>query len=115
MDEEWNPEPIKQLLNCSLARLDQPALARLRTARLRALNRYETRSATSPLFAWDGEHVVWHTSAHRHSIHYWIGATLLAASLFSGIVYWQQAMDNDTSDVDFAILTDDLPIQYYVD
>ena len=40
---------------------------------------------------------------------------LLAASLFSGITYWQQAIDNDTGDVDIAILTDDLPIQYYVD
>jgi len=40
---------------------------------------------------------------------------LLAASLFSGIAYWQHVMDNDTSDEDIAILTDDLPIQYYVD
>ena len=80
-----------------------------------ALNRHEARSITSPLFAWAGEHAIWHPSAHRHGIHYWFGATLLAVSLFYGIVYWQQAMDNDTSDVDIAILTDDLPIQYYAD
>jgi len=115
MDEKWNPEPIKQLLNRSLAQLDRPTLARLRAARMQALNRYEARSATLPLFAWAGEHVIWHAPAHRHSIHYWIGAILLAASLFGGIAYWQQAMDNDISDVDIAILTDDLPIQYYVD
>ena len=115
MDEKWNPEPIKQLLNRSLAQLDQPTLARLRAARMHALNRYEARGAPLPLFAWAGGHVIWHASAHRHRIYYWIGTILLAASLFSGLVYWQQAMDNDISDVDIAILTDDLPLQYYLD
>ena len=115
MDEKWNPEPIKQLLNRSLAQLDQPTLAHLRAARLQALSRYEARSTTLPLLAWNGEHVAWHTSVLRHSIHYWIGAILLVFSLFSGIAYWQHAMDNDTSDLDIAILTDDLPLQYYAD
>ena len=115
MNEKWNPERIKQLLNRSLAQLDQPTLARLHAARLQAMNRHEARSATLPLFAWTGEHIIWHASAHRHRIYYWMGAILLAASLFSGIAYWQQTMDNDTGDVDIAILTDDLPIQYYVD
>jgi hypothetical protein len=40
---------------------------------------------------------------------------LLVASLFSSIAYRQQAMDSDTSDEDIAILTDDLPIQYYLE
>ena len=115
MDEKWDPESIKQLLNRLLAQIDQPALARLRTARLQALNRYEACSAASPLFAWGGGQVIWHTPAHRHSINYWVGAMLFVISLFSGVVYWQQAMDNDTSDVDIAILTDDLPLQYYTD
>ena len=115
MDEKWNPESIKQLLNRSLAQIDQPALARLRTARLQALNRHEARNATSPLFAWGGGQVIWHASAHRHSINYWIGVMLFVISMFGGIVYWQQSTDNDTGDADIAILTDDLPIQYYTD
>jgi hypothetical protein len=115
MDENWNPELIKQLLNRSLAQIDQPTLAGLRSARMHALNRYEARSSTLPLFAWAGEHVIWHASAHRHRIYYWIGAMLLVASLFSSIAYRQQAMDSDTSDEDIAILTDDLPIQYYLE
>ena len=115
MEKEWDPEPVRQLLDRSLAQLDQPALARLRAARFQALNRYETHNATMPLVAWNGEHAIWYASAQRHSIHYWIGAILLAASLFSNIVYWQNAMDNDASDVDIGILTDDLPIQYYTD
>ena len=115
MDKKFDPEPIKQLLNRSLAQIDLTTLVRLHAARLQALNRYEARSSTLTLFAWAGEHITWHSSVPRHNIHYWIGAMLLGFSLFSGIAYWQQAMDNDTSDVDIAILTDDLPIQYYVD
>lgn len=115
MDEKWNPEPIKQLLNCSLEQLDPATLTRLRAARIHALSRHNTHAVSSPLLAWAGEHATWHTSAYRQSIHYWIGALLLAASIFSGIAYWQQETVNDTSDEDIAILTDDLPIQYYVD
>jgi hypothetical protein len=115
MNKKWNSEPVKHLLNCSLAQLDQSTLARLRSARVQALNRYEARSSTVPLFVWASEHAIWHASAHRHRIYYWAGIILLAASLFSSIAYWQQAVDNDTSDEDIAILTDDLPIQYYVE
>lgn len=115
MDEEWNSEPIKHMLNRSLAQLDQPTLACLRSARVQALNRYEAHNATLPLFAWTGEHLIWHASAHRYRDYYWIGVILLAASLFSSIAYWQQAVDNDSSDDDIAILTDDLPIQYFVE
>ena len=115
MDEKWDPESIKRLLNLSLAQLDQPTLDRLSAARRQALNRYKARGATLPLFAWAGEHAIRHAPVHRHGTHYWMGAVLLAASIFYGMVYWQQAMDSDTSDVDIAILTDDLPIQYYTD
>ena len=115
MDEKCNPESIKQLLNRSLAQLDQTTLDRLSAARMQALNRHQARRATSPLLAWAGEHAIWHPSVHHHGIHYWFGAILLAVGLFCGIVYWQQTTDNDTSDVDIAILTDYLPIQYYLE
>jgi len=70
MDKEWNPEPIKQLLNHSLDQLDQSTLARLRAARIHALNHYEARNTTLPLFVWASEHTIRHTSVHRQSIHY---------------------------------------------
>ncbi len=114
MNKEWNPESIKPLLNRSLAQIDPSTLTRLRSARIHALSRHKTHSATLPLLTWAGEHVIWLASAHRHRIHYWMGALLLVTSL-CGIAYWQQAMDNDNSDMDIEILTDDLPIQYYAD
>jgi len=65
MDEKWNPERLRQLLNRSLAQLDQSTLVRLRAARLPALNRHEARSAILPLFAWAGEHIIWNAHAAR--------------------------------------------------
>ena len=115
MDKNLNPEPIRQLLNRSLAQLDQPTLSRLHSARMQALGRHNARSATLPLFAWAGKHTIWHASEHRHSSYYWIGVLLLVISFFSGLAYWQQTMENDTSAEDIAILTDELPIQYFID
>lgn len=113
MDENWNPEPVKQLLNRSLAQLDQSTLTRLRSAREQALDHYAAHRTTLPLHAWAGEHAIWRAPGYRS--YYRIGLLLLVLSLFSSIVYWQQTLDNDTSSEDIAILTGDLPIQFYID
>ena len=114
MDEKLDPEFIRQLLNCSLDRIDQSTLANLRSARQRALGHHEARSGTLPLFAWSDGHEIFHASAVRQRV-YWFGAILLAASLLGGIAYWQQARDDASIDEEISILTDDLPIQYFVD
>lgn len=117
MSQKIHPEKIRQLLNRSLAQIEQPALERLREARVQALARYDARN-TAPSFAWAG-----HSSRSGNSInlrhksyYYWGGAILLAACLFSGAAYWQHATtEQDISEVDIAILTDDLPMHVYVD
>ena len=116
MNQKFYPEKIKQLLNRSLSQLEQPTLELLREARTQALARYDARS-TAPTLAWAS-----HSSRSGHSTHshhksyYWAAAILLAACLFSGAAYWQHATtEHDTSDVDIAILTDDLPMHVYVD
>ncbi len=114
MNNNLRPEAVKQVLNRSLAQLDQPTLAQLREARLQALARYKAQHAMNPALAWISSHTGWHASSHHHKWHFWIAAVLLVACLLSGIAYWQQA-ENDTSDVDIEILTDDLPIHVYVD
>ncbi len=111
MDQKFYPEHVKQLLNRSLGRLDQPTLARLRDVRIQALARYDARSA-APIFAWAGN---WHVAGSHHKSYYGAIVVLLIALLFSGTAYWHQATDHDVSDVDIAILTDDLPIEMYVD
>ncbi len=115
MNRQLKPEAVKQMLNRSLSRLDEPTLAKLREARSQALECHKAQHAMNPALAWISAHIGWHSSAHHHRRHFWIAAVLLIACLLSGIAYWQQATENDTSDVDVEILTDDLPIHVYVD
>ena len=110
MNQRLRPEQIKQLLNRSLTRLEQPTLARLRDARELALARYDAHS-TVPAFAWAGHH--WHAADSHRKSRYLAAAVLLAALLFSGVTYWHH--EHDVSEVDIAILTDELPIEVYVD
>jgi len=110
-----NTESIRQLLNRSTAKLEQPALAGLRNARMKALYRFDSRSAV-PAFALAGiaqrfGHVF---GSHRRH-YYWASVVLFGALLFSGAAYWQHYNEIDNSEVDIAILTDDVPISAYVD
>lgn len=111
MNQQFQPEQIKQLLNRSLSRLDQPTLSRLHDARMQALAHYGARSA-APAFAWAGNRRAPH--AH-HKSYYGAAVVLLIALLFSVTVYWQQTTEHEVSEVDIAILTDELPIEVYVD
>lgn len=108
-----NHEKIKYLLNRSVTRLDQPVLARLHNARSKAMARYEAHSA-SPTFAWAGN-FSWNTRGTPQKILFLTVAVLLVAVLFGASTYWSPVPDNDTSDVDIAILTDDLPMHIYID
>ena len=112
MSQKFYPQQIKHLLNRSLTQLDQPTLSKLRDARENALARYATHR-TAPAFAWAG---LWTNAAgSHHRSHFWAAAVLLVAILFSCTAYWHHTTDHDVSDVDIAILTDDLPIEVYVD
>ena len=108
-----NTESVRQLLNRSTGEIDRPSLERLRNAPMQALERYDARSAV-PAFAWAG---LGHFGrGARHGMAYYLaGAVLLAACLYGGATYWQQMAEHDSSDVDIAILTDDLPMDVYVE
>jgi hypothetical protein len=116
MNNKLSTESIRQLLNRSSAQLEQPTLARLRDVRTQALARYDARS-TAPAFVWAGSTSTnsGHTTGSHRNQYYWAAAVLLAALLFSGATYWQHVAEHDNSDVDIAILTDDLPIDVYVE
>lgn len=104
---------IKQLLNHSAAQLDKPTLTRLHQAREQAMARYTTHYI-EPVFARTG-HAVWHAFGTQHKSRLWAATLLVALILFSATAYWNQNAKSDTTDVDIAILTDDLPIHFYVD
>jgi non-ribosomal peptide synthetase component F len=115
MSMKLNTKEIKQLLNRSAAQLDNGTLDKLQSARRTALQ-YQQTEQQAPVLAWLTEHgVIHHHSAPFHKAYNLGMAALLLALLVGGALYWQQSYDHDHSDIDIAILTDDLPVDMYVD
>ncbi len=102
MNTHMNTNEIRQLLNRSAGQLDQTTLAGLRKAREQAMRRHDPEAQGR--WGWVGN---W-----RHSPVAIAATLLLTLSLVGGGVYYWEARDN--SDVDLAILTDDLPANLYV-
>ena len=109
--QEINPERIAQLLTRSTQQLDDNTVATLRLARNAALERQLLRK---PVFALNTGH-----STHwliPHSIQQWVAAAiLLIVILAGGISYWHDEQGYDMSHLDVAILTDDLPLEVFID
>lgn len=114
MNSENKTQYIKQLLSSSTTQLSPETLEKLRMARTNALNNQRTR--TSPVLAW-----VDHYGNHFHAFNFSKSANLalsllFIASLFIGIYFWHSySKEREMIDVDIAILTDDLPINVYLD
>jgi hypothetical protein len=115
MNDELTVDLIRQQLNSSSAKLGQPTLIRLSEVRMQALARYDSHK-TSRRFACINALAgsVNSTESHRNN-YYWSTALLCLAILFGGIIYWQNVIEQDITDLEIAILTDDLPIDAYVD
>lgn len=110
MTDEINPEKIVQLLTQSTRQLDSCTLSALSNARQKALQRQTVRA---PVFTFA-------TSRWAHMLlpftnHQWLSAGLLAAMLFFGTGYWHHVQEQQMDELDVAILTDDLPIEVFVD
>ena len=104
---------IRLLLNTSLARLEQPTLARLRDARAQALSRHRENRMV-PALAWV-ENIAWPSAGTQYKPQLLAATALIIALLFSVAVYWPQIMEKDNTAVDISILTDDLPMHVYLD
>lgn len=104
---------VGQLLDLSITQLDAHTVDQLQSARLKALQ-HQRISQNSPVWAWLDQHGLISHTTHSHKHLNWGMAALLALILFSGVLYWQQ-YEHDHSEVDIAILTDDLPVDMYVD
>lgn len=106
---------IKELLNTSTMQLAPATLEKLRSARSRALEHQRTRRSV-PVIAWLGQHEGSNDSFHMPKPMAWAIAVLFAAFLASGASFWHNYdAEHEISEVDIAILTDDLPIHVYVD
>lgn len=115
MKNTINTKLIKELLNMSTARINPATLEKLHMARTRALDHQQT-SSTVPVLSWIGHHRSRHDSHHLSRPMTWAIAALFAVCLASGAVYWNDyTTEHEISELDIAILTDDMPIHVYVD
>lgn len=105
------PEAIAGLLTHATERLDDDTLAALRRARNLALKR---QILNQPAFTLSTGHGI-HWPA-PHTPHQWMAmAVLLIALLAGGISYWHHTYEHEMSHLDVAILTDDLPMEIFID
>ncbi|MEO8342231.1 MAG: DUF3619 family protein [Gallionella sp.] len=111
-----DPKKVAQLLTQSTRQLDDATLSALGNARQNAMKKQLVRA---PFFAPTPASL--HTSAGwtarllPHSAQPWIAAGLLAVLLGIGAGYWQHLEEQQIDELDVAILTDELPIEVFVD
>jgi len=105
---------IVQLLNSGTDELDQGARERLLNARKVALAHYKDKPEPAWSLDWTG-HAVMRFGGHRFEARHLVAAAVLSAGLI-GVIYWQnRAPANEIAEIDLGLLTDDLPINAYLD
>jgi hypothetical protein len=110
MTNELDPRKIAQLLTLSTRQLDESTLSALVNARQNALKRQSVRA---PAFALNTGRVT--LSLVPNAIQQWVVAGLLVATFAVGMSYWHHIQEQQTDELDVAILTDELPIEVFVD
>ena len=111
-DDEVAAQFIVKQLDDGAENLAPATRERLALARRTALARYPER--TAPVFG-----LAWAFNAVSgrggpHTARYLVAVAALVLGL-AGIAYWQTKAPNDFSDIDLGLLTDDLPIDAYLD
>jgi len=108
---ENSPENIAKHLDHAVSRMDSRTVSALHQARDAALAK---QARFNPALALGEGGIYQHLIPH--SAYQWAAATLLlAAVLVSTIGYWHHEPAQELSHLDIAILTDDLPMEIFVD
>ena len=110
MTTELDPRKIAQLLTQATRQLDATTLSALVDARQNALKRQSVRA---PVFTLSAGR--WTHDLMPHSAHQWLFTGLIVVILAVSAGYWQHAQEQQISELDVAILTDELPIEVFVD
>ncbi|HLP98729.1 MAG TPA: DUF3619 family protein [Sideroxyarcus sp.] len=102
---------IAQLLDRSANQLNAGSANALHSARQLALQRQQASTAT-----WVDRHGLLHAhGTQQHRLLNWLIAVIVASLLLGNIVYLYHTSEHSHGDIDIAILTDDMPIDVYVD
>ena len=106
---------IVRMLDEGVQKLDARTRERLAAARAVALSRYRERPAPVWGLAW-ATSAIRQGRAHRaHGARYVIAAGALGLAL-AGLFYWQNmTASNDIAEIELNLLTDELPINAYLD
>ncbi|MEO8332336.1 MAG: DUF3619 family protein [Gallionella sp.] len=110
MTNELNPVKIAQLLTQGTRQLNTNTISALADARQNALKRQLVRAPVAALST--GR---WTHNLLPHSLQQWLVTGLLVFILMITAGYLQHAQEQQISELDVAILTDDLPIEVFVD
>jgi hypothetical protein len=107
---------LVRYLDDGLDQLEPRVRERLAAARRNALARYRERPATVFGLAWAGHAVAWLAERPAHTRLLIAAMALVIAT--AGFVYWQSTRSsngNGVTDIDFYLLTDELPVNAYLD
>jgi hypothetical protein len=106
---------IVQHLDHGVDQLEPAVRERLLAARRLALSRSQERALPVIGLAWAGT-VAARFAEHRYaSARYLIAISMLVVAL-AAVLYWQSnGTSNDIADIDSGLLTDELPINAYLD
>lgn len=106
---------LVQYLDYGVDHIEPGVRERLAAARRSALSHYREKPATVLGLAWAGQAAHWLTEHRFHSARLLIAAAALVLAT-AGVVYWQSAGPaNGLTDIDLNLLTDELPINAYLD
>ncbi len=112
MNTQLDPKKIAQLLNQSTQQLDGEVLSALADARRHALSKQS--AARAPTFALTTGH--WVDKVLPHTAVQWVATGLLVALLIAvGTNLSHHSEEQQISEIDLAILTDEMPIDVFVD
>ncbi len=111
MNMKLNHKEIGRLLNQGVNQLDRSTLNGLRKGRQQALH---NQRVGEPV--WVNQNGVLHGQLQlpQRALN-WIIVAVVASLLVINLTYWDRTYEHDHSDIDIAILTDDLPVDMFVD
>jgi hypothetical protein len=113
--EQELAKKLVRYLDYGVDHLEPGVRERLAAARRTALSQYREKPATVLGLAWAGQAAHWLTEHRFHSPHLLIAAAALILAT-TGVVYWQSTKPaNGLTELDVYLLTDELPINAYLD
>jgi len=116
MTNDLDPGKIARLLTLGTRQMDAGTVSALVNARRYALERQSVRASVFALNPASAHMPArWAEKLIPHSTQPWVAGALLIAVLMAGIGYWQSVQEQQIDETDIAILTDELPIEVFVD